>query len=71
MNDSLTTVEAFRAMFIFLDHYYARGGCESEDIAILLSGISQTLWTDGSTNDPAQWQDWLVAVQTAKDKDAE
>jgi hypothetical protein len=70
MNDSLTTSEAFRAMVIFLDRYYERGGCQSEDIATLLSGMSQTLWADGSTNDPAQWHDWLAAVQAAKDKDA-
>jgi hypothetical protein len=66
MNESLTTVEAFRAMLIFLDGYYERGGCQSEDIATLLSGISQAIWTDGSTNDPAQWHDWLTAVQAAK-----
>ncbi len=68
MNDSLTKVEAFHAMLIFLDRYYERGSCQSEDIATLLSGISQTLWLDGSTNDPAQWNDWLSAVQEAKNK---
>ncbi|WP_116135741.1 hypothetical protein [Trinickia diaoshuihuensis] len=68
MNDSLTLTEAFRAMLIFLDRYYERGGAQSEDIAALLSGISQTLWADGSTNDPAQWRDWLEAVQAAKGK---
>jgi hypothetical protein len=71
MNDSLTTAEAFRAMLIFLDRYYERDGCQSEDIATLLSGMSQTLWADGSTNDPAQWHDWLVAVQLATNKRAE
>ncbi|PTB24172.1 hypothetical protein C9I56_35405 [Paraburkholderia caribensis] len=70
MNDSLTTAEAFHAMLIFLDRYYERGGRQSEDIATLLSGISQTLWADGSTNEPAQWHDWLTAVQAAKNKDA-
>jgi hypothetical protein len=66
MNDLLTTAEAFRAMLIFLDRYYERGGCQSEDIATLLSGMSQTFWADGSTNDPAQWHDWLAAVKAAK-----
>ena len=70
MTNSLTITEAFRAMLIFVDRYYERGGCQSEDIATLLSGISQTVWADGSTNDPAQWQDWLNAVQAAKDEGA-
>lgn len=70
MNDSLTITEAFRAMLIFLDRYYERGGGQSEDIATLLSGISQTVWADGSTNDPAQWQDWLDAVRAARDEGA-
>jgi hypothetical protein len=67
MDNFLTAVEAFRAMIIFLDRYYERGGCQSEDIAVLLSGISQTVWADGSTNDPAQWSDWLTAIKLAKD----
>ena len=70
MNDSLTITESFRAMLIFLDRYYERGGGQSEDIATLLSGISQTVWADGSTNDPAQWQDWLDAVRAARDEGA-
>jgi hypothetical protein len=67
MNDSLTVEEAYRAMLTFLDRYYERGGCRSQDIAELLSGMSQTIWADGTTNDPAQWQDWLEAVRTVKD----
>jgi hypothetical protein len=67
MDNFITAVEAFRAMVIFLDRYYERGGCQSEDIAVLLSGISQTVWADGSTNDPAQWSDWLTAIKLAKD----
>lgn len=70
MDDSLTPAEAFRAVLIFLDQYYERDGCRSEDIATLLSGVSQTLWADGSTNDPAQWRDWLAAVQLARNWDA-
>jgi hypothetical protein len=70
MDDSLTITEGFRAMLVFLDRYYERGGSQSEDIAALLSGISQTLWADGSTNDPAQWQDWLDAVRAAKGENA-
>ena len=66
MNDSLTATEAFSAMLIFLDRYYERGACKSEDIGALLSGLSQTIWADGATNDPAQWHDWLEAVQAAK-----
>lgn len=66
MNDSLTVNEAYRAMFLFLEQYYEIGGRRSEDIATMLSGMAQTLWTDGSPNDPAQWDDWLTAVKAAK-----
>ncbi|MGE8704292.1 MAG: hypothetical protein ACN6O5_16575 [Achromobacter sp.] len=66
MNSLLTTAEAFRAMLIFVDRYYKRGGRQSEDIATLLSGISPTIWADGNTNDPAQWGDWLAAVEASK-----
>jgi hypothetical protein len=65
MSDSLTPSEAFLAMQLFLDRYFERGGCQSDDIAALLSGMSQAVWADGSTNDPAQWQDWLDAIQSA------
>ncbi|UVS86099.1 hypothetical protein EFP18_11145 [Burkholderia glumae] len=70
MNDSLTTAEAYRAMFLFLERYYERGGCQSEDIATLLSGMSQNLWADGGANDPTQWHDWLAAVKAARENEA-
>ena len=66
MNERLTVNEAYRAMFIFLEQYYERDGCQSDDIAVMLSGMAQTIWDDGGTNDPAQWSDWLKAVRTAK-----
>jgi hypothetical protein len=70
MSDSLTTAEAYRAMLFFLERYYERGGCQSEDIAALLSGMSQGLWADGGTSDPAQWHDWLAAVKAARGNEA-
>jgi len=69
MNEMLTVNEAYRAMFIFLERYYERDGCRSDDIAVMLSGMTQTIWADGSTNDPAQWVDWLKAVHAAKSED--
>lgn len=36
----LTVNEAYRAMFIFLDQYYERDGCRSDDIAVMLSGMA-------------------------------
>lgn len=65
MSDVITNKEAFRAMVIFLDRYYHRGG-GMDALGDVLSAISKDLWADGSPNDPAQWQDWLEAIELAK-----
>jgi hypothetical protein len=64
----MSVEEAFRAMVIFLDRYYERGG-GVDTLGDVLSSISQTIWADGSPNDPAQWQDWLDAVNMSKGND--
>jgi hypothetical protein len=51
---------AFEAMRRFLENYRARG---DREVGILLGDIGNELWADGSTNDPAQWHDWLQAVK--------
>jgi len=51
---------AFAAMRRFLENYYARG---DRTVGELLTDISTGLWEDGSTTDPAQWDDWLQAIK--------
>ncbi|MBL0122734.1 MAG: hypothetical protein IPP88_08375 [Betaproteobacteria bacterium] len=65
MNDQITVEEAFRAMIVFLDRYYERGGGK-DTLGHVLGDVSQFLWADGSPNDPAQWQDWLDAVKSVR-----
>jgi len=60
--NTVTDKEAFLAMVAFLQDYYKRTG--SDDVGGLLGGLS--LLPDGSTADPAAWQDWLRAVQKSK-----
>jgi hypothetical protein len=59
----LDTKIAYLAMFHFLDSYYQ--ATKSGDVGGLLGGLS--LLQDGSSADPAMWQDWLEAVKVASD----
>ena len=59
MNEKLTLIQAYKAMLIFIEDYYYRGG-EPGDIGLLL-GIMQLL-DDGKPADPAMWNDWVTAV---------
>ncbi len=68
MQYSLTELEAFDAMRAFLEAYWRRGLCSSDDLAVLLGSVSRNIWTDGGPGDPAQWNDWLKAVETVKSK---
>lgn len=61
MEKFLTAGEAFDAMGIFLNYYNDRGGGKDELIHVL-HDISTTVWLDGGPYDPAQWHDWLRAV---------
>ena len=59
----MTTLDektAFEAMRRFLENYLARG---DRSVAELLTDISTDLWEDGTTTDPAQWPDWLQAIE--------
>lgn len=64
MDDSgeLSTMQAYRAMFRFLEAYFERGG--SDEIAMLLSGLA--INEDGRPMDPAAWDDWLTAIYQAR-----
>lgn len=63
--DAKTVIDAqtaYRAMEIFLEAYWERGG-RPDELAILLSGLH--LADDGQTADPAHWGDWLSALEAA------
>jgi hypothetical protein len=60
VDDQLTPILAYKAMMIFIENYYYRGG-EPDDIGLLL-GIMQFL-DDDKPADPALWNDWMEAVK--------
>jgi hypothetical protein len=63
----VTEQEAFEAMRYFLTEFWKRGGSvPATELADLLSWIDHDVWADGSTNDPAQWHDWLAAVRAVQ-----
>ncbi len=63
MADFLTSKQAYEAMFVFLEAIYRR--IQSDDLGALLGSMS--ILEDGSTADPAVWDDWQVAVRRVKE----
>ena len=59
----MTNEVAYKAMIKFLEKYYER--TNSDDIGSLLGDLQ--LLSDGSTSDPAAWNDWIDAINTIKD----
>jgi hypothetical protein len=57
---NLDEQSAFLAMRRFLENYRERG---DRMVGDLLGDIGTGLWENGSTNDPAQWHDWLRAIK--------
>jgi hypothetical protein len=66
MQHNLTELEAFDAMRAFLEAYWRRGLCASDGVANLLSNINREIWSDGGPGDPAQWNNWLDAIETSQ-----
>ncbi len=74
MHHSLNELEAFDAMRVFLEAFWRRGGCESEELRNLLSWMDRTPWPSGkqlphlvgAPLDQAQWEDWLDAIDAMK-----
>jgi hypothetical protein len=74
MQHTLTELEAFDAMRVFLEAFWRRGGCESRELANLLSwtargwpnGAPQLPHLQGAPLDIAQWEDWLDAIEATK-----
>ena len=58
--DTITLIEGYDAMRIFLESVSLRLGKTDEEIDFIVGGLK---WADGSPVDPAMWQDWLAAVQ--------
>ncbi len=54
----LTVKQAFQAMVLFLEGFYER--TQSDDVGALLGDL--LILEDGSTADPAAWDDWLNSV---------
>lgn len=63
--DQVSTELAYRAMVIFSEKYYDRGG-GLDTLAHVMSSISTYVWGDGTPNDPAMWADWLDAIDIAR-----
>ena len=63
-NDTITLIEAYDAMRIFVEAVWRRLDRPQEEIAFLLAGMK---WVDGAPVDPAMWQDWLAAAQSVKE----
>ena len=60
--DTITVIEGYDAMRVFLEAVWRRHDKPIEEIAFLLGSLK---WADGSPVDPVMWQDWLAAVQIA------
>ena len=58
--DTITLIEGYDAMRIFLETVSLRLSKTDEEIDFIVAGLK---WTDGAPVDPAMWQDWLEAVQ--------
>jgi hypothetical protein len=61
--DTITLVEGYDAMRVFLETVWRRYGTTAEEIEFIVGGLK---WADGSPVDPTMWADWLAAVQIAR-----
>jgi hypothetical protein len=66
-NDTITLIEAYDAMRIFMESVWRRMDKPQEEVAFLLAGLK---WADGSPVDPAMWQNWLAAAQSVREAGA-
>jgi hypothetical protein len=58
--DTVTLIEGYDAMRVFLETVLLRLGKTDDEINLIVAGLK---WADGAPVDPAMWQDWLAAVQ--------
>ncbi len=67
-SDTITVIEGFDAMRIFLAMVWRRLGRDPEDIAFVLGAAKLA---DGTPVDMAMWEDWLAATVACRaDADA-
>ena len=64
-SDTITLVEGYDAVRIFLETVWRRHGNAVGDIEFILGALR---WADGSPVDPTMWADWLAAVDIARAK---
>jgi hypothetical protein len=57
--ENLTKEQAFKSMVIFLEGFYER--TQSDGVGGLLGDMM--LRENGTTSDPAVWEDWIKSVQ--------
>jgi hypothetical protein len=58
-SDTITVIEGFDAMRIFLAMVWRRLGRDPQEIAFVLGGARLA---DGTPVDMAMWEDWLAAT---------
>ncbi len=63
--ERLTETEAFEAMVLFLEGFYER--TKSGDVGALLGQMM--ILEDGTTADPATWDDWMKCVHRVGSKE--
>lgn len=63
-HETMTLIEAYDAMRIFVEIVWRRMDRPQEQVAFLLAGLK---WADGSPVDPAMWENWLAAAQSVKE----
>jgi len=61
-NSTISVSGAYRAMFEFVYAYWKRGG-EQDEVGSMLGDIQFGKAGPTETADPAQWSDWLAAVE--------
>lgn len=62
MDDRITIIEAYKAMYLYLENLYKLTG--SDDLAGFLGSMS--MLQDGKPVDETVWEDWLEAIDQAK-----
>lgn len=65
-NAMITVGDAYRAMFEFIEAYWRRGLESDDQIASMLGSMQFGSAGPTQTIDPAQWQDWLTAIDRVR-----
>ena len=60
MEEKITVLQAYKAMFEFLNDLYYREG-QPDNLGSFLGDLQ--LLENGNTTDPAAWYDWLDVIR--------